>query len=264
YLELLRAYKDMDELIRNVFSPGSIFLYEGENVLIQEFGSSWDTYFSILEVISRGKFGPAPIANKLGMKVQMLPKYLKTLKDLELIRRRRPIFGKPRHVRYVVNDPFFRFWFKTCYPRIGLFMDGRARLNVEEVRSVVGKGMEKVIMDLFFDTGSFPFEPDQVGSWWDRSGNEVDLLFYNEKKKMMGVGEIKWRSRKVGSRTVEDLLYKIAMIDWYNEKRVEIPFIVSKSGFTETAIDRMEEHGVKGFSMEDLRTAVLKKKALDW
>ncbi|MEA3559447.1 MAG: ATP-binding protein, partial [Candidatus Thermoplasmatota archaeon] len=58
YLELLRAYKDMDELIRNVFSPGSIFLYEGENVLIQEFGSSWDTYFSILEVISRGKFGP--------------------------------------------------------------------------------------------------------------------------------------------------------------------------------------------------------------
>lgn len=264
YLELAREYRDLSDMVKGIFSPGSVFLYEGENVLIQEFGASWDTYFSILEVISRGKFGPTSIADQLGMEVQMLPKYLETLKRLDLVGRKRPIFGKPRHVRYEILDPFFAFWFAMCYPRIGLLKDGRSELEMEAVRTFIGGAMEKVVVDILFETSSFPFRPDQVGSWWDRSGNEVDILFHNKKEKKIGVGEVKWRRRKVGKKEVKDLLDRIEMIDWHNRTRKEYPFIVSGSGFKKEAIELMRELKVYGFTIKDLRRSVLKKVSLQW
>lgn len=264
YLELLRSYDDIDDIIENVFTPGSIFLTEGENVLIQEFGSSWDTHFSILEVISRGKSGPTRIAEQLGMEVQMLPKYLETLKGLKLIRRKRPIFGKPRHVRYQIDDPFFQFWFEICYPKIGLYRDGRAAVKKDMVRASIGSGMERVMVDLLFETSSFPFEPDQVGTWWNRSGNEVDILFYSRKERKLGVGEVKWRDRQVGVATVEMLLENIERIDWHNNRRREFPFIISKKGFTGGALDRMERSGISGFTLEDIERCILKDRPLNW
>ncbi len=58
YLELLPNYNGIKDLRRRIFTPGSIFLTEGENILISEFGASWDTYFSIMEVAASGKLGP--------------------------------------------------------------------------------------------------------------------------------------------------------------------------------------------------------------
>ena len=264
YLELLENYNDMKDIAEGVFTPGSIFLYEGENVLIQEFGSSWDTYFSILEVISGGKLGPTEIANKLGMEVQMLPKYLETLKGLNIVERKRPIFGKQRHVRYSITDPFFRFWFEACYPRIGLYRDGRARVRADTVRTSIGRGMEKVVADLLFERDSFPFEVDQVGSWWDRSGNELDIIFFSKKQRRLGAGEVKWRNRKVGVDVVERMIECIDMVDWYNGKRTQYPFIVSKAGFTDKALNMMDQENIRGFTMDDIRTSLLEERGLDW
>ncbi|MFW3147231.1 MAG: ATP-binding protein [Thermoplasmatota archaeon] len=264
YLEVLKERRSIEKITENVFSPGSIFLTEGENLLIQEFGASWDTYFSILEVISRGKFGPTSIAEQLGMEVQMLPKYLETLKQLQLIDRKRPIFGKQRHVRYGLIDPFLQFWFKVCYPRYGLYRDGRARVDRETVRTEIGKGMERVIVDILFSTDSLPFEPDEVGSWWDRSGNEVDILFYSKREKKIAIGEVKWKNKPVGKDSVKSLLSNLEKIDWQNGKRTEYPFIVSRSGFTEGAMKFMEENRVYNFDLRKLERALLEGEGLTW
>ncbi|MGA1822957.1 MAG: ATP-binding protein [Thermoplasmatota archaeon] len=264
YLEILRDFDDIDSITDSVFAPGSIFLTEGKNLLIEEFGASWDTYFSIMEVISAGKFGPTVISDRLGMEVGMLPKYLQTLKELQLVARKQPLFGKQKHVRYTISDPFLQFWFRLCYPRLELYKDGRAGLRKEEARSEIGRGMEKAAVDLIFSSGSLPFEPDEIGSWWDRSGNEIDILFYSKKERKISAGEIKWRQRPVGVDTVKRLIDNMEMIDWYNGKRIEYPFILSKNGFTVKARQIMDDEGISGFDVEDCETAVLKGRKLEW
>lgn len=264
YLELIREYPSMEDIIRDVFSPGSIFLTEGENLLIQEFGASWDTYFSIMEVISRGKYGPTSIANQLGMEVQMLPKYLETLRELGLIERMRPIFGKPRHVHYCIADPFFQSWFRLCYPNLGLLKDGRVRVSSENFRSEIGGGMERVVQDLLFAADSLPFQPDEIGSWWDRSGNEVDILLYSKKDKKIAAGEVKWRERLVGIDVVKRLMSNLDMIDWHNGRRKEFPFIISKSGFTDAAMRLIRENGIFAFGLKEIEEALTKSIPLEW
>ena len=132
------------------------------------------------------------------------------------------------------------------------------------IRSEIGRGMEKVVMDMLFTTGSFPFEPDQVGSWWDRKGNEVDVLFFSKKEKRVSIGEIKWRKRPVGVDTVNRLMGNLERIDWYNQKRIEYPFILSKNGFTEKAIQLMDEYNIPGFNIKDCERAVLNGRKLKW
>ena len=256
YLELIRYMKNIGEIRKRIFSPGSIFLPEGENVLIQEFGNSWDTYFSILEVISRGKFGPTIIADQLAMEVQMLPKYINNLMDMRLVRRDRPIFGKEKHVRYVIDDPFFQFWFSVCYPKMELLKNGIAKIDKNTFFDAIGRGIEKVIRTFLEENGSIPFVQDGSGSWWDRSGNEVDSLFYSRRKKALVVGEIKWRNRPTGPDVVRDLLNNMEKIDWHNHKRTEYAFIMSREGFTEDAISLMKEERVLGITVEDLERTI--------
>ncbi len=264
YLELIRYYNNMEEIRKGIFSPGSIFLPEGENVLIQEFGRSWDTHFSILEVISRGKYGPTDIANQLGMEVQMLPKYLKTLNEIGLIKRKNPVFGKERHVRYVIDDPFFQFWFSVCYPKIDLFRNTRSEIDKTSFRESIGRGMEDVIRIILHETGSIPFDPDGSGSWWDRKGHEVDILIHSKKEKALLLGEVKWRNRPAGADVVTGLLENLNRIDWYNSTRIEYAFIVSRNGFTDEAEKLMKEEKVLGITPKDLEGVIMKERSLDW
>lgn len=264
YNELLGSFRNLEEIRERIFTPGSIFLSEGENLLVQEFGKSWDTNFSILEVIAGGNSGPSQIADKLGMDVTMLPKYLTNLRGLQLISRKTPLLGKEKHVRYKIRDNFFQFWFEICYPSAWLFKEGRGIIEEERFRTLIGRKMEDVFMDILIQTDSFPFQPDDVGKWWDRNGNEIDFLFYSKKEKKLGIGEIKWRKKPVDGKQVKTFMQNITLIDWHNEKRREYPFIVSKSGFTKGAIGVMNEFGISHFTINDIEKTLTDDTPLNW
>jgi AAA+ ATPase superfamily predicted ATPase len=264
YLELLSQYKNIKDLKKQIFSIGSIFLIEGENVLIQEFGSAWDTYFSILEVIAKGKLGPSAIASQLGMPIQMIPKYLENLQRLQLIRRKKPILGVERHVRYQICDPFFQFWFDVCYPKLGQYRDGTLIVPEDRISSAIGKGMEQVIQELIKTPKILPIELDDLGSWWDRSGHEIDVLGYSKKLKTVIAGEVKWNNKQVTVDDVEQLLNNIKMVDWYNDKRKEYMFIFSKSGFTERAEQLMVIKNISRLGVKELEEIIQKNKKIRW
>jgi AAA+ ATPase superfamily predicted ATPase len=264
YLELLNQYKNVRDLKKRIFTPGSIFLVEGENVLIQEFGAAWDTYFSILEVIANGKLGPSAIASQLGMPIQMIPKYLENLQRLKLIQRKKPILGIERHVRYQISDPFFQVWFNVCYPKLGQYRDGTLTVPEERISSAIGKGMEFVIQEIIKTKRIVPFEPDELGGWWDRSGHEIDVLGYSKKKKIVLAGEVKWTKKQVTLEDVEQLLDNLKLVDWYNDKRKEYLFMISKTGFSNSAKQLMELKNVVGLDVEELEEIILKEQKLRW
>ena len=57
YIDILAGNKTFtfDEIINFVVEANSPFINEGKNVLIEEFGKEYGTYFSILELIAAGK-----------------------------------------------------------------------------------------------------------------------------------------------------------------------------------------------------------------
>ncbi len=264
YLELLSQYKDMKDLVRRIFTQGSIFLTEGENILIQEFGASWETYFSIMEVTAEGKLGPSAIASHLGMPIQMIPKYLDTLVKLQLVQRKRPVLGKGRHVHYCIKDPFFQLWFDVCYPKIERYRDGTSTVPRDRISSAVGKGMERVVSEILSRSDILPFEPDEVGSWWDRQGHEIDVIMYSKKHKTLLAGEVKWSNKRVSLIDVEQLLDNIKLVDWYNNSRKEYAFIISKSGFSKPAKQLMKVKDVLGLELDDLEGILLKARKVGW
>ena len=60
---------DKNGMIRHIISPNSIFLNEGKNNLIEEFGKDYGIYFSILSCIARGKNTRNEIEDVIGKEV---------------------------------------------------------------------------------------------------------------------------------------------------------------------------------------------------
>lgn len=90
----------------------SPFTDEGKNLLIEEFGKNYGTYFSILSAISGGYNTQTEIEALLGEK--SLGGYLKRLiEDYNIVVRQRPVFSKEgsQTVRYEICDNFIHFWF---------------------------------------------------------------------------------------------------------------------------------------------------------
>lgn len=95
--------------------PNSLFIEEGKNLLIEEFGKDYGIYFSILSLIASGKTSRPAIESILETTVGG---YLDRLEnDFGLIKKIRPVLAKPnsRMVKYSVEDNFLNFWFRFIF-----------------------------------------------------------------------------------------------------------------------------------------------------
>src|SRR5690606_5542277 len=117
YIELLVSAGAFtkEKIIDTIFSENSLFLTEGRNVLIDEFGKDYTNYFSVLMLIASSKTSRTEMESILQMN---LGGFLDRLEnDFGLISKVRPILAKPsgRIVKYRINDNFLGFWFRFIF-----------------------------------------------------------------------------------------------------------------------------------------------------
>ncbi|MDE6644232.1 MAG: ATP-binding protein [Muribaculaceae bacterium] len=202
YLELL--CDDTDLSINGIFDyvvrENSLFVNEGRNLLIEEFGKDYGLYFSILSCIASGINTQSSIENALGGVV--VAGHLKRLiEDYSLIRRVRPILSKPRsqNVQYEINDNFLRFWFN--------YFDRNQTLvelnNFEYLRQIVlsdyptfsGLTLEKWFRLKMIESHKY----SDIGSWWERKkgkdANEIDIVAISLDRETATVAEVKRQKR---------------------------------------------------------------------
>jgi len=260
-----RYYDQMDRIglsfsienVINLFTNKVYSLWKApRDELIEEFKDAHPAFFSILEAIAKGKVKANDIANYTSIPEKSIYKYLNELINyFELIEKRVPAVA-PKNYRgaiYVIRDPFYRFWFRYIFPNQDL-------IELEE-----GQELTRMILNDLSNHISFVFEEivrrtilklsgkeikgtkiphfNKIGSWWDRKGNEIDVVGYKDKKILL-VGEVKWRERLYDSKDLEKMLLKIDFLKAKNPTLV----IVSKKGFT---------RGVKSFIEGEKRGLVL-------
>jgi len=243
----------VSEMFFDEFSP---LRHEGSLVLRNEFGGEYRVYFSIMEAIASGKSTLTEISDSVGMKAQTLSKYLVSLReDFGLIERRTPVTDEARRSRsgrYFLKNNFYAFWFRFVHRNYSFLEEGKYERVFERTMELLPDHTGRIFEGIVRDNLRRTDEWDRVGQWWNRKGDEIDIVALNEKRKEILFGEVKWRNRPVGWNVVEELMKKKELVNWHNGERKERFLVVSKSGFTKKCIERMDEEGVMHWDIEEV------------
>ncbi len=200
YIDLFLSEKafSFDQIIDFVLSENSPFLSEGKNLLIEEFGKEYGTYFSILELISVGKTGRSEIESVLQKDVGGFLEKLE--KDYFVINRYKPIHAKPESklIKYKIKDHFLRFWFRYIYRNRTAVETGNfayiRRVLENDISTFSGYTLEQFFQDLFANSHQY----NQIGSYFEQDHtNEIDLVAINDLDKKMVIAEVKRNKKRI-------------------------------------------------------------------
>ncbi|MCB9346634.1 MAG: ATP-binding protein [Lewinellaceae bacterium] len=184
-------------MLDEVFRENSLFLEEGKNVLIEEFGKEYTTYFSILSLLASSKTSRSEVESILQKDIGGFLSRLE--KEYQIIRKVQPIFSKPggRNIKYEIEDNFLHFWFRFIYKNKGTVEIG----NFEYLKSLVkrdfptysGRFLEKYFMEKLALSGKW----SEIGSYWERGfKNQIDIVAINRMEKTALLSEVKRKEKQ--------------------------------------------------------------------
>lgn len=153
-----------------VASVGSVFLRDGRDLLVSEFGRDYRTYFSIMELIASGRNRRAEVDDVLGMDTGM---YLQRLeREYSFIRQMSPVFSKPnsRNARWSVSDLYLRFYFRFINPNTQYMEAGRHDLLRQAIERDLESYEGRVLEDLFRQRIAETETYTAIGGYWNRRG----------------------------------------------------------------------------------------------
>ncbi len=211
YIELftIRGAFDLDSMVDEIVSPFSLFLDEGRNRLIEEFGKEYGTYFSILSLIASSKTSRSAIESILERNVSG---HLHRLEhDYAVIKSIKPIGAKPNSKvqKYRIEDNFLAFWFRFIY-KYQSYIEAE---NFDRLKAIIhrdfptfqGRFLEKLFTELMKNEGY-----SQIGSYWERGNrNEIDIVAVDEERKRLVICETKLSAKRLDR---DDLIRKSAKL----------------------------------------------------
>jgi AAA+ ATPase superfamily predicted ATPase len=200
YVELLVKAKAFTKkrIINELLAENSIFIEEGKNVLIDEFGKDYGNYFSVLSLIASSKNSRSEMESTLKISIGG---YLDKLEnEFNLIKKIRPFRAKPagKNVKYQIEDNFLNFWFRFVYKYRSAVEIG----NFEYLRNILerdyetysGLMLEKYFRQKLMETKQF----SEISNYWDRKGeNEIDIIALNEMEKRIVFFEVKRNTKRI-------------------------------------------------------------------
>lgn len=266
YYELLEKVNDrklMNIISEQFLDIGAPLLDEGTNILISEFGTQYRIYFSIIEAIASGASTLNDISNRTGIKNTSLGPYMSDLiNEYEILVRKVPVnekASKSKKGRYFIKDNFFKFWFRFIHKNRGFIESGRPEYVLSKIESelnqYIGPVFENICVEFLYrsnDEKKLQFVFRNIGSWWNRKGDEIDIVALNDDTKDILMGECKWNNRKMDVDILTKLKDKKNLIKWNLNARTEHYCLFSKSGFSKRLHDAAEDEDILLFTLDDL------------
>jgi AAA+ ATPase superfamily predicted ATPase len=253
YIELFDGNGNIYDMISENILNRESFLYEEPNFLLSKEVYEIGTYFSIIKTIAQGNHKLSKIASNLSISQSSISGYLKTLSDLDIIKREVPITEKnPEKSKkglYIIKDNYIEFWFKFVYPYMSYIeMDKLKYVESKIKQNIIDNHISYVYEDIaqetlleYATTEEIGFEILKIGKWWN-SDTEIDIVAINDDTKDIIFGECKYTKNKVGVDVFYNLIEKSKKVDWNLKNRRAKYVIFSKNGFTDNLIDLSKEN----------------------
>ena len=242
-----------DALEKLVFSDLAPLKDEVRDILIEEFGKEHSTYYEIISAISQGKCSMSEISEMTHVSASSLSPYFYDMIDiLGIVEHRIPVTDdrkKSKRGRYFLKDNFFRFYGRFIYPMLSQYMAGNYVSLTEKVlqewQSYTGKIFEDTVRDLIVEKIGSDYP--EIGSWWNRKGDEIDILGIDRKNKKALVVEIK--NKKLTQNEARDIL----KLNFGKTKLIkEISEMDIKVGIAARQIENSEQLENEGFLVWEL------------
>lgn len=194
----------LKKMLSEIFRENSLLLDEGRNLLIEEFGRDYTTYFSILSLIASSKTSRGEIESILDKDTGG---YLERLeKEYQVIKSVKPLMSKPggRVQKYMIEDNFLAFWFRFIYKNRSSIEIG----NFEYVRSIAERDFNvfsgPFLEKYFNEKLALTREYSAIGRYWEKGNkNEIDIVAVNERDRRLLFAEVKRNKLKFNERSLQ-------------------------------------------------------------
>ena len=206
------------------------FLWEeGEYLLKEEFGKEYNSYYSILSAIAKGRCAMNEIEQHTGIKE--VGAYLANLEETySLIERKLPITRrstKERNGRYYLRDNFLHFWFHFIDAKRSLKEVGRIDKALDEILNELptfeGRKLEDMLIRTMIEENPLSLEFTKAGKYWDRQGTiELDAVFIDEDTKRVYIFEVKTNKKKILKKQLEILHAKALSLQEFNNYSITL------------------------------------------
>jgi uncharacterized protein len=252
YLSMLGHGSLKDSICSRVLDRDGPLWNEARAVLEQELKQP-GVYFSILEQLATGAKEVNRIASGARIENAIVNRYLSTLDDLRIVRRKLPVGARTssRTGHWELSDPFLRFWFRFVFPFQAELETG---LKPEDLwKSVVKPALSDHVAPVFEDLcrdwtrAHYGRTAQRLGGWWgparndlrragERTSEEIDIVGIAGNRVTV-IGECRWRNKAMDGnilREIED--YKLPALRQAGYEIDESPHVLlfSRAGHTST------------------------------
>ncbi len=220
---------------------------------------------SILAALGAGRRNLHDLETKVGVQPGGLNWYLPILEeDLDLVRPELPVDERRKLTRYVISDPFFEFYSRFVAPNRAAIEAGQGSLvwkSIQEgLEGYLGRVFERVVREILESARGRilkgeRFDYEKLGPWWDRAGNEVDLVALGPKE--LWAVEVKWSSKAIDGRGVGELLTKLPQLESRFHRGPRL-LVVARSGCTKEAEEMLRKRHGLSLNLQDL-TSILEQ-----
>jgi len=219
-----------NKMLKLIFSENSPFIEEGKNILIEEFGKEYVSYFSILGLIASSRTSRGEIESILNKNIGG---YLDRLEnEYNIIKSVKPVFSAigSKKQKYFIEDNFLNFWFRFIYKNKSALEIGNFKYVKEIVQrdftSFAGLFLERYFRNKLALSKKYSV----IGSYWERGNqSEIDIVAVNKIDRKALVVEVK-----------------------INENKISIPKLKSKATKLKQKYFKDYQIRYRGLSLEDM------------
>lgn len=245
---LWHKHSSMTNFLKAALSdPESPLVVVGERSLNSEFPADIQAR-TVLSTIGAGSRAFSAIGQRAGIEQTSLVRALDLLQEKRVVSKQLPYStaSNPKSPRYIVSDPYLRFWLRFIGPNIDLIERGVGDVLATQIRDNWSDYRGHAVEQLVRDSVEWMLPNEQFGSamyiggYWTRDNRiEVDLVGGDKKGRaetINFIGSIKWRDRSPFNR--EDLAGLLSQRDKVPGVTDDTMLVgVSRIGFSTNELD---------------------------
>lgn len=205
--------RNIEETLLDEFGP----LFREPDFLLREELRDVENYYAVLTAVAAGYTNNKAISVQTGIPERSLHYYIQQLSSIGYIARRLPLAGgkaNPRRVRYVLDDPLLRFWFRFVFPNLSFIqqmgpqraLQRRIRPELDSYFALCFERLCRQALPVIYEregvNASF-----EVGEYWDNNV-QIDIVGLRDDN-WTDIGECKWGMVKSYMALLKELNKKV-------------------------------------------------------